>query len=466
MSNIHYSEGEFPLNIYGPDCYGDGYVHGMFSGAQWAGRCCCDRTCKPVELFITDVRVSATRTITMTISFSDGTVHTCVVEIGKKYTVKYVENGEIVQVSGIVTNIGDLNTVADCPCCTNEYIIQLDCSTVGHSSVLNIRTSMIRYIEEYAEYLGEDTEFDSCVTYGCTIYGNFENVIIQDATIDADGNVTKGKIASANLATNAVGLGGCSIGLNSRSHSVVAFNGITKGGVAIEGTVLSARVYSPIVTGGTGTQAGVLTGALVKADTANIVAIDCTVSSGKGTGGTIINPVLENSMVNGGVRSGEDMQTTGAAVFGAKGYGGMTTGGTLYGGTAVGNIKGIPFTIYNGETTGGTTMKAIVENGIIKGGTHVGNTVIGSIIYSGSAKDGTTTGGTTTLGQSGYIKPGYNTIPEGLTNLVNDCNTYTQKEIDDLIIWWRHNSLYTNLVSYQGPACSTPMNMHKIYSKR
>lgn len=446
MSNIHYSEGEFPLNIYGPGyCYHrDGYTFGLYSGAQWAGKPCCPTTCTPVEILITDVAVEVQKIIKISITYSDGTVETTTVEIGKQYVVKYIADGKVNQVTGTVTGVEALATVADCPCCVSEYLIRLDCSTVGNSKVLTIRTSMIRGIQEYKENIGESTSISAGTTYGATLYGSVNNIIITDATVDGDGNVTKGTIVSANLAENAVALGGCSMGINSNGVNVVVAGGITKGGIATEGSIISARVYTPIVTGGTPSN-GVIVGATVKGTDARIVAMDCTISSGTISEGSILDAKIENSVVVGGSRSGEDMVTTGAAIFGTKGYGGTSTGGTLYGGEASGTINGLPFTIYNGETTGGYTMKAVVEGGIIQGGSHVGQSVVGAVIMGGTATDGTTTGGTTVLGSTGYIKPGFNAIPEGLVSPVNDINTFKKKDIDDLIIWWKYNTLYSTL---------------------
>lgn len=458
MSNIHYSEGEFPVNIYGPDyrCR-HGYTWGMFSGAQWA-----PNTCKPccpndsqVQLLITDIGVEELKTYKLTITYLSGEQKELTLEIGKKYIVKYVEGGSLVTVSGYLTAMGAINSLAvnnsSCPCAmSKDYILQLDCSTEGHSSILSIRTSDIRFITDYVDNFGEDTILENATVFGATTFGTFSYVIITDATIDGDGNITKGTIQHAELLENSsIGIGGCAKGKNNLNHTIVTINSTSYNGIVSDGTVLSGRVYAPIVTGGKNGN-GVVIGATVKADKAKLVIIDSILNNTKNVNGTLLNPVIENSIVDGGTRSGEDMVTVGSTVFGTNAYGGGVTGGTLYGGTATGSIDGAPYTIINGETTGGTTMHGIVEGGKIVGGKNIGNSIVGAIVYNGTCTKGYTVDGITTLGENGYIKPGYSTIPSNLTNPRMDCGKFIDKDIDELVIWYKNNTLQTNLKDYRG----------------
>lgn len=456
MSNIHYSEGLFPNNIYAPDyqfAYKNGFIYGLFNGDQWAAKKHCD--CKPANIFVTDVKVAVSKSITMTITYSDKTMSSVKVEIGNKYVIKYIQNGELIQVVGIVTAIGDTGTTisANCPCSTVDYILQIDCSTINNSSVINIRASMIREISLYNGTEGLTNEIPVSTTNGATSFGTFNNIIINNATIDNNGNLTAGTIVNAKFTENtSAAIGGCSTGVNSQNTNINVYNGITTGGTMTGGKVLSGKVYSPICEGGIAND-GLLTGCTVKANEGKLVVLDSQIYNGSTTDGIIFIPTFDESIVNDGTRSGSDMVTYGSTVFGLKAYGGSTSGGVLYGGIAMGTIDGIQFTIENGETTGGTTMRAIVNGGKVVGGSVVGATTIGAVVYGGTAEGGTTVGGTTVLGANGIIKPASGlVVPNGLANPVNDFAQFFEKDIDELIIWWKHNRIESNLSNYRGPA--------------
>ena len=448
LSNIHYSEGEFPLNIYGyNNCYRDN-VFGMYGGTQWVEDCGCHKDRRISDaLFVTDVAVKESKTLLVTIRFSDGTSTECLVGIGKKYTVRYVENGNLRQVSGVLTAIWTSGVASDCPCSTLDYILQFDCSTDNNSLVVAVRTSTIRYLAPYNSLLGESTSLDPANTYGATALGFFKEIVLEDATIDSDGNVTAGTVSYAKLVDKlSAGLGGCATGTNKDKHVITTYNGVSTLGVVTAGKVLAAKLVGPIASGGTPGN-GVLEHCTVKASEGRIIAVDAIIKGGKSEDGIAFEPKIVDSIVVDGVRSGTDMITLGATVFGVEAHGGTSTGGTVTGGTAIGIIGGLQFTIENGITTGGTTIKGIVQDGLVEGGSLVGPNIIGAIIYGGKNVHGTCTGGTTELGTDGYIKPGFTVLPKVSSPAV-DFKTYLQKDPNDLIIWWKNNTLYTTLNKY------------------
>lgn len=449
-SNIHYSEGEFPLNLYGKPCYLNGFDLGMVNGSHWSGHgclnslknCCCGNN-NSVKLYITDVSVSASYTLTITITYSDGSTDSVTIEKGKRYTFEYLENGCVNRIVGVVDAIGKMNSgiTGNCPCADTsgtDYIIQVDASGAYDSKVVTFRATNLRGISYYTAYEDEDTTIASSITRGATVVGTVNNIRIKDASIDASGNIISGTIVAGNIsAENCIIDGGSSVGMNPNGHNIVVINGQTTGGNITEGVLMSAYLNSPIVQGYS-KDGSTITGAVVTAPSGKIVAIDATVQNGKTVNGTVIDPTMNNSLVNGGTRYGSDMVTTGGTVVGGICYGGTITGGTLYGGTATGVINCQSYIIDGGETTGGYSVKSVVYDGQVVGGKQVGNTVIGAVVYGGRAECGITTGGTTVIGASGTIKPGLSTLPDTVTSPVNVTAKFFEKDIDDLIVWWKN----------------------------
>lgn len=460
-SNIHYSEGEFPLDLYAKPSYLNGFDLGMVNGSHWSGHgplsnslnnCCCNSCSNIVKLYVTDVDVSASYTITITISFSDGSKNQVTIEKGKRYTFEYLENGTVNRIVGIVTAIGKINTAitGNCPCAdTNspDYLIRVDASSAYCSSVVTIRTSNLRGIYYYTQYDDEDTTIASSTTKGATVVGTINNIRIENATIDKDGNVLEGNIVGGLVSeANCVVNGGSSTGTNPLGHSICVINGKTTGGTITGGKLISASVTSPVVVG-PGSSGATITNATITAPMAKVVAVDCTVTGGKTVNGTVIEPIIYNSLVNGGTRYGSDMVTVGGTVINGVCYGGQTTGGILYGGIATGVINCQSFIIENGETTGGYTVKSIVKDGRVEGGTQMGDAIVGAIVYGGTATCGITTGGTTKLAD-GTIKPGISNLPDSVTCPVNVDAKFFEKEIDDFIIWWKaSNGIGSNIGS-------------------
>lgn len=462
-SNIHYSEGEFPLNLYGKPCYLNGFDLGMVNGSHWSGhgymnslkKCCCGNN-NTVKLYITDVQVSACYTITITIQYSDGSSDSVVIEKGKRYTFEYLENGCVNRVVGVVDAIGKLSSgiTGNCPCAdpsSQDYIIQVDASSAYNSSVVTFKTSNLRGISYYTQYEDEDTTIASSVTRGATVVGTINNLRIEEATIDSNGNVLKGKIVAGQISEgHCIIDGGSSTGNNPNGHKIVVVNGQTIGGTITEGSIISAVLTSPIVQGFT-VNGSRLENATITAPNGKVVAVDASISGGKTVNGTVIEPTMTNSLVSGGTRYGSDMVTTGGTVVGNVCYGGTITGGTLYGGVATGIINCDSYMIENGETTGGYSVKSIVYDGKIVGGKQIGDTIIGAVVYGGRAECGITTGGTTTIGASGTIKPGMSTLPDTVTSPVNVDAQFFEKDIDDLIIWWENvHGISSTLGSIKG----------------
>lgn len=450
-SNIHYSEGEFPLNLYGKPCYLNGFDLGMVNGSHWSGHgplnsitgCCCGPN-NTVALYITDVNFSASYTVTVTISYSNGSSKSVLLEKGKRYAFEYLENGTVNRVVGVVDAIAKMNNTVtgNCPCADQyspDYVIQIDASSSYNSSVVTIRTSNLRGISYYVAYEDEDTTIASSVTRGATVIGTINNIRIENATIDSDGNILKGKITAGQISEeNCIIDGGSSVGLNPNGHNIVVVNGQTTGGSITEGTIISASLTSPIVQGAN-IEGSNIVNAIITAPTGKVVAVNSSVTGGKTVNGTVIDPTINNSIVNGGTRYGSDMVTTGGTVVGGVCYGGTVSGGVLYGGTATGIINCDSFIIENGETTGGYSIKSIVYDGKVVGGKTIGNTIIGAVVYGGKAECGFSTGGTTTIGTSGTIRKGIGSVPDTITSPVENVDAkFFEKDIDDLIVWWKN----------------------------
>lgn len=483
MGTVHYSEGEFPLNLYGRPTFLNGIDLGRVNGSHWSGcgpfnslnRCCCGNN--TVKLYVTDVSVSATYRITVTITYSDGSSDSFTLEQGQTYSIDYLDSGTVKNVVGVITAIGKVSTLASesdctCSCCTSatdDYVIQVDASTAYASSVVTIRTSNIRGISYYTQYQDEDTTIASSVTRGATVVGTINNIRIANATVDKDGNILKGTIVSGTLSkNNCIVDGGSSTGTNPSGHVITVVNGKTTGGDITNGTIVSAYMTSPVVRGD-GLADATIINATVTAPMAKIVAVDCDVSGGTTINGNLIDPTIVNSLVSGGTRYGDDMVTVGGTVINGVCYGGQITGGTLYGGIATGIIDCQSYMIENGETTGGCSVKSIVYDGVVEGGKQMGDTIVGAIVYGGRAKCGITTGGTTTLGSTGNIKPGESKLPESVTSPVNVNAKFFESQIDDFIIWWKSasggNCCGTNLGSITD-TINTKHNSNCRYCKK
>lgn len=458
---IHYSEGEFPLDVY---C---GHYTEQFQNSYNLNNihnCDC---CQPYNinhavekiqratLMITNISTKATYNLAITIDYSDGTSKTYNLEKGKRYKVQYLSNGEINTLVGVITNIGKVNSNSSCSCdcCSgiSDYIIRLDASSNYSSVVEDIRTSDIRTIEPYVDHSDEDTTILNARTSGATVAGLINNITITNATIDGDGTILEGTIIKGAIdEKQAIVVDGCSIGLNSLNNTITVSGAEIVGGSLTSGKIMSGTLDKYTIINQTSTDncccsnSNLMTNCTVEAKTATIVATECCVVGSKSYGGTVINPVIENSTVIGGKRSGKDMVTTGAIVIGNVAYGGTITGGTLLGGTATGIINDKSYVIENGSTTGGTSMKSTVINGRIVGGKNINGSIIGATVYGGIAECGTTTGGTTTVTDSidSFIKPESTSLPSDIVCKCPEVYGDYKDMIGDVIIWIKTNNGY------------------------
>ena len=446
-SGYHVGEGTWPVYVTSNFRYCiDGY-----NGKEYYPVCqnClnghCDRKGGSHEpLIITDISAVANYTVDLTISYSDGSSVTTTLSKNTRYVFRYLENGQILQIVGVITAIGKVNNANQCTCdCCNgeDYLIKVDCSTDYASKVVVIRSSMIRDIKPYTKYADEDSTIDSSVVRGASVFGRLEHIKIEEATITADGIISKGKILMGDVTDNCAIADGCAVGTNKYGHDIVVINGSTEGGNVINGYTMSGKVYTFTVTDGElDPETGKTTNCTVEAEKGILIINDATVVGGITYNGTVIDPTIKDSIVAGGTRIGNDVVTTKAIVICGIGYGGASQGGTLYGGTATGEINGVTYTIENGVTVGGFSNKCTVTNGVIKGGKKIGDTIIGSEIIGGNVECGVTFNGITTLGEEGVIKTGTFKLPDGLiTTIAAKADTDIaafEKDIDNLVIWW------------------------------
>lgn len=450
----HEGEGEFPLNLYSNN-YTESYRNGYhLNNIGDCPACCRPDLHKPVHalkrpLYIIDIAATKEYTITLSISYSDGTVSTFKLEKNKKYTITYVKDGKMYTKTGVITSIGQVNSSSCCECnyCnSDDYIIRLDSSENYVSSVDDIRTSTIRQIKEYIPYSEEDTTILNARTSGVTVAGKVNDISITNATIDKDGNLTAGVVTAAVIdEEDAIIADGCAVGVNNLNHTITVMDSIITGGTIIKGNIISGIVKDFEITVGDRILTDVddleepIENCTVTAEFATLVATECNVVGARSEGGIVIEPIIKDSVVTGGTRSGNNMVTLGAMVIDSIGYGGTITGGTLNGGTALGLINNKPFVIENGITTGGESIRSTVENGtIIEGQSKGTNAIIGAIIKNGTAKCDTTIHGVTTLGGvNSFIKPQYTTLPPEIKCRCKCIEPNYESNIGDVIIWWK-----------------------------
>ena len=437
-------DGLFPLNVYSTN-YSCSTRKCFSPGPNGCNCEVCNASAKVVPLIVTDVTATAEYIVTVTIYYSDGSSMSVDLSKNKRYTIKYVSNGELISITGVITAIGKVNNSSNCTCdCCNgeDYLLKIDASSNYASQVVTIKSSAIREIKEYTLYGDEDTTLNSSRCKAVTIVGRVNNIQITDCTIDNMGIVSKGTIITGKPDENNCAIAdGCATGVNSNGHTITVVNGRTTGGTITGGTIMTAKLNTWTAAGGNyDPETGIRTECNVEALFGTIVAYDCDVFGAKTIAGDVIEPKINPSIVAGGKRMGADMITTDAIIIDDIAYGGRCVGGIVYGGTAVGNINDQTFTIENGETSGGHSSKCTVTGGIVKGGTKVGDSIIGAVIYGGIAECGLTIDGCTTLGESGYIKPGHDTIPSDLINTITEHKSTDayEKNIDDLVIWWKH----------------------------
>ena len=354
--------------------------------------CCCN-----TSTMLTNVQCTAKLILSVTLVYTNKDMNKTVDIIpGNKYTIQYLDKGNVVQCSGVVTNIykvEQLQTENDI------YKIRLDCSVEGSSNVVVIKSDQIRGVEEYIKYADEDTTIrDVTHNYGTTLAASIDNAIIIDAELDANKNIVRGTIIAGTL-TDARTVDGVAVGTNNMAHKITLLNAVSYGGEITGGMVLNGVVRSGDVDGDQ-EETGYITHATIKGSVSHMVIINTRITQAYTKGvGKVIDPTLKDSIVVDATVSGTDMVTTGGVTSGDLTTGAITHGGIADGGTSYGFIDGLPFVIVGGTTKGDlTTSGGVVAGGTIIGGIRVGNVIQGATIKGGVARNGTTYGGTTTGG--------------------------------------------------------------------
>lgn len=345
----------------------------------------------------TNAKIVLDVSLTYSSSCKDKTV---TISPGELYTFTYLEDGQLKNCSGRVTNI---YKVEELERETGLYKIRVDCSSTYSNNVVVFKTDQIRGVERYYQYAAEDSTISNGYQEnGTTIARLIRDAVVVDAELDAEKNLIKGTIV-AGVVENGTTIDGVVIGTNPQGHDILVVNPQSTGGELSSGLILNGVVRSGDIDGETEEGTGMVINATVKGIIANVVIVNSKVSgvqvpNGKGT---VIEPVLKESVVYDATVTGEDMVTTGGVTIGNITTGGVTEGGTANGGTAYGSIDGKPYTITDGETSGDiSTTDGVVVGGVIVGGTKVGNAIYNATVKGGVCTRGITTGGTTSIGIS------------------------------------------------------------------
>lgn len=341
----------------------------------------------------TKARIVLEVALTYTISDMNKTI---TISPGEMYTFDYLEDGEMKNCSGKVTNIYKVEELEENP---NLYKIRVDCSTTYNNNVVVFKTDQIRGIQKYYQYALEDNAITNGYHEGgTTIAQLIRDAVVVDAELDAEKNIIKGTIISGILESGMT-VDGIVIGTNSSGHDILLTNAQSLGGEISSGMLINGIVRSGDIDGETEEDTGIVTKATIKGIISNVVILNTNVAgvripSGKGT---VIDPTIEDGILYDAVVSG-DIVTTGGITVGNITTNGTTKGGTAEGGTAYGTIDGTQYSIEGGRTTGDlTTTGAVVVGGTVIGGTKIGNVIYNATVTGGVASNGITTGGTTTM---------------------------------------------------------------------
>lgn len=348
---------------------------------------------------LTGVDASAKLILTVHLSYSDSSMNKDIdIEPGYIYTLEYLNEGELCQCTGLVTNIYKVSQLDET---TNLYKINVDCSTQYSHNVVVIKTDQLRGIAKYQPYYGEDTSIRSAWhLYGTTISQMILDAVIVDAELDKDRNLVKGRIIRGTL-QNATTTSGICIGENSSNHNIILYNASSTGGNILDGLIVNGIVASGDIDGETEEDTGYIVRATVKGTLRNVLIVDSKVTgcSVPSETGTLLTPIIEDSRVLDATVTGDDMVTTGGITVGNITIHGTTVGGIARGGIAIGQIDGKDFTIFGGTTISNgsemITSDGIVVGGTIVGGSRVGNAIYGATITGGVVTRGITTGGAT-----------------------------------------------------------------------
>lgn len=341
---------------------------------------------------VTGVKVSQKTIITITVQYTDPEKNTSIdLEAGKMYIFDYIEDGKLLRVSG---RLSDIYKTYDC---NNNVLFKLkvDCSANYVTKTAVFKTDQIRGVSEYSVYVDQDPTIENSMhRYGTTTAEVIKNAVVKNAIVDKNGNILEGTIVSGEVTGHT--LDGLAQGKNNIGMDITIINGDTINGAILEGKILNANLRAGSVDGKTDEKTGIVSDASITGTITNVIAINTIIKGGRTEKGTIINPVLKDSVVYGATVTGDDMITTGGITVGDITVGGTAVGGSATGGTATGCIDCKSYTIEDGTTTGKiTTTGGTLVGGTIIGGTKVGRTIVNAVIQGGVYTNGTTTGGDT-----------------------------------------------------------------------
>lgn len=372
-----------------------GIQSGLYRNCGPLNCSCCGRV-----TMLTGVETSAKLILTVHLTYSDSKMNTSIdIEPGKIYTIDYLNEGELCQCTGLVSNIYKISQLDDT---TNIYKINVDCSTQYSHKVVVIKSDQIRGIAKYIPYYGEDTAMESAWhLYGTTVAYKIINAVVINAELDKNKNLVKGILVQGTIQNGTTTKGIC-VGENSLKHNLIISEPCSTGGNILEGFIINGVVSSGDIDGETEDDTGYIVRATIKGTLRDVLVVDTKISNtfvASGTG-SLITPVIENSRVLNATVSGEDMITTGGVTVGNVTMNGITTGGIAKGGVAIGQIDGKDFTLIGGTTVAQEGSVLQTEGGIVVGGTIIGGSRIGNSIYGATVKGGILTKGVTTGGNT------------------------------------------------------------------
>nr|DAJ30965.1 MAG TPA: hypothetical protein [Caudoviricetes sp.]DAS08430.1 MAG TPA: hypothetical protein [Caudoviricetes sp.] len=317
-----------------------------------------------------------------------------------RYRVTFLEDRVLMRLVGTITNI---RRIFDPEIETNggepmppEYVITLDASSKYGSNVKKIRTSQIRDVKRYTEYMDEDPTILDAEVHGGTTVGKSTDIVIRHVDYDEDNGIIKGgQVDSGKVIGDTTN--GITNGKIDNGKTVTVVDNVVDGGKIDSGVVIHAEVDNDmpheIVVDPDGSKS--FHGSIV-----NFIIVNTHITGGKSTGGKIVDIETFNTTVYGGIISGKNMYTIGGVTKGEITYGGTTIGGTVVGGDAIGTWNGRVIH-RDGDIV---TVDGVTNGGVITGGTVIGGNRIGEYIYNATVVGGTgtaniTSGGTTTGGK-------------------------------------------------------------------
>ena len=330
-------------------------------------------------------------TLHMEFKYIDGRLNNSIdIMPGKIYTITYVENEILKHCSGKLIEIYKVDTLSPSD---KIYKLKVDCSADYTNKVVIIKSDQIRIIYEYFPYSEEDAGIDNSKhKYGTTAAETIDDVVIKNATIDANGNIVSGTITQGTI-VNGNTTEGIAVGYNNAHHAICVKHPTTQGGKITDGTVIYATIRTGDVSDGTVNANGTTTNATVVGGISNSIIVNSVIAGGTTISGQIFDPTIKNAVVKNAVITGNKMITNGGVTIGNITTGGTTISGDLTGGIAVGQIDGTTYTITNPKITYNgniVTNGGVVSGGIIQGGSKNGNIITGATVVGGTLINGTT----------------------------------------------------------------------------